>query len=193
MIISFATQSHEAPYMPGLLMTCHYIDNIRILIYDHNTATMPQYKTEYLRNSGTLNHHPEKVSDPLFIDSPFFDPLDLLQVRYEMVRCARQGTPLKETAARFGTSVPTCVRANRAFQGRGLQGLIPERRGPRGPHKITPEMLHFVQEYRAEHGPVGVRKLARVISEHFGITIHFTGLHKALEKKPRSRTDDATS
>ena len=120
-----STQHHRAPIVPGMRMTCHCIGNRRFLFYDHQTAAMPQNKTEYLRNSGTLNHHPEKVSDPLFKDSPFFDPRDLLQVRYEMVRCARQGTSLKETAARFGTSVPTCVRANRAFQGRGLQVHIP--------------------------------------------------------------------
>ena len=184
MIIYLDTHHMKVILMPVSYRIYRCSSQLRILLDNHNISAMPDNKTEHLRKSGTLNPHPEKVADPLFNNSPFFDPRDLLQVRYEMIRCARQGTPLKETAARFGTSVPTCVRANRAFRKRGLQGLIPERRGPQGPHKITAEMLDFVQQYRAEHGPVGVRRLSRLIAEHFGVTIHFTGLHKALEKNP---------
>ena len=89
---------------------------------------MTDGKTQRLRHSGTLNPNPERVADPLFADSEFFDPRDLLQVRYEMVRYT-EGASLREAAERFGTSVPTCVRANRAFRDGGLQALIPQRRG----------------------------------------------------------------
>ncbi len=147
---------------------------------------MTDRKTRRLHRSGTLNPHPETVSDPLFADSDFFDPRDFLQVRYEMVRRAGQ-TPLRETAERFGTSVPTCVRANRAFREGGLQALLPRRRGPRGAHKITPEILAFVADYRSRHGRVGSRKLVPLIAERFGVTLHPRGLEKALaraKKKP---------
>jgi len=97
---------------------------------------MTDSKTQRLRQSGTLNPNPEMVADPLFADSEFFDPRDILQVRYEMVRHTEEAS-LREAAERFGTSVPTCVRANRAFREGGLQALIPQRRGPRGAHKIT--------------------------------------------------------
>ena len=43
-------------------------------------------KREALARDGVLNPHPEAVRDPLFAANPFFDPDDLLQVRYEMVR-----------------------------------------------------------------------------------------------------------
>ena len=144
---------------------------------------MPDKKTDRLRQSGTLNPCPEAVSDPLFQDSEFFDPRDLLQVRYEMVRSAAAGTAIKEAAVRFGTSVSTCVRANRAFRKDGLRGLIPRRRGPRGPHKITAEIIAFVEEYRREHGPVGLATLVPLIAESFGVKVHASGLYRALAKK----------
>ena len=145
--------------------------------------TMPDKKTDRLRQSGTLNPRPDTVTDPLFHDNAFFDPRDLLQVRYEMVRCTVRGVPLKEAAARFGLSVPTCVRANRAFREGGLQALIPQRRGPRGAHKITPEILAFVLQCRAEHGPLGSRRLVPLIEAQFGVRIHPRSLDKALAKK----------
>ena len=46
-------------------------------------------KIKTLKEHGTLNPHPEKVSDPLFQPTQFFDPLDLLQVKYEMLRRVR--------------------------------------------------------------------------------------------------------
>ena len=147
---------------------------------------MTDTKTDRLHQSGTLNPHPGTVADALFRDSAFFDPRDLLQVRYEMVRCTVQGVPLKEAAARFGMSVPTCVRVNRAFREGGLQGLIPQRRGPRGAHKITPEMLAFVEQFRAEHRPLGSRRLVPLIEARFGIRIHPRSLDKALAKKTAS-------
>ena len=76
----------------------------------------------------------------------------------------------------------------KAFDSGGLQGLIPAPRGPRGPHKITPEMLRFVDDYRARHGRVGARRLVPLIEAEFCVRVHPRGLEKALEriqKKPR--------
>ena len=146
---------------------------------------MTDSKTQRLRQSGTLNPNPERVADPLFADSEFFDPRDLLQVRYEMVRHT-EAASLREAAERFGTSVPTCVRANRAFREGGLQALIPRRRGPRGAHKITAEILAFVEEYRTRHGPVGSRRLVPLIAERFGVTVHPRGLDKAIARTKKN-------
>ena len=143
----------------------------------------------FVRKAGTLNRAPENVIDPMFVAGDFFDARDLLQVRYEMVRLVRIGqATLAQAAARFGVSRPTCFRMVKAFDSAGLQGLIPAPRGPRGPHKITPQMLRFVDDYRARHGRVGARRLVPLIEAEFGVRVHPRGLEKALEriqKKPR--------
>src|SRR5690349_15686821 len=43
-------------------------------------------KALLLAQCGTLHPHPQRVQDALFRGSTFFDPRDLIQVRYEMVR-----------------------------------------------------------------------------------------------------------
>ncbi len=89
-------------------------------------------KQDRLREAGTLNRTPERFSDPMFAVGEFFDARDLLQVRYEMVRVVRLGeVTLAQAAARFGVSRPTCFRIVKAFDGGGLQELIPARRGGR--------------------------------------------------------------
>ena len=138
-------------------------------------------KQERLREAGTLNRTPEKVREPAFAAGDFFDSRDLLQVRYEMVRLVRKGgATLAQAAERFGVSRPTCFRMVKSFERGGLQGLIPAKRGPRGPHKITAEMLRFVEDYREQHGRVGARRLVRMIEAEFGVRVHPRGLEKAL-------------
>lgn len=144
---------------------------------------MTDKKTESLRQTRTLNPYPEAVTDALFDSNDFFDPRDLLQVRYEMVRCTENGVSIERAARRFGTSIPTCVRAKRALREGGLQALVPQRRGPQGAHKITPEIVDFLLRYRAQYGPVGSRRLAPVVAEVFGIDVHPRSLDKALAKK----------
>lgn len=148
-----------------------------------NNPFMNNKKIEYLRASGTLNSRPERVTDPLFSDSSFFDARDLLQVRYEMIRAYSKHTPIKELSAQFGMSVSTYTRLRRAYISGGLQALIPAKRGPQGPHKITPEMVEFARNYRIEHGPTSIRDLTDLVNDYFKVSIHFTGLQRALSKK----------
>ena len=43
-------------------------------------------KRKILGQNGTLNKNPDKVMDPKFKNIAFFDPDDILQVKYEMLR-----------------------------------------------------------------------------------------------------------
>ena len=61
-------------------------------------------KRQALAREGVLNPHPEAVEDPLFTSNPFFDPRDLVQVRYEMVRRHQtEGQAVSDVAAAFGS------------------------------------------------------------------------------------------
>ena len=139
-------------------------------------------KVMNLEASGTRNRHPERIRSRRFRDGGFFDPRDLLQVRYEMVR-NDGNAPLASVAAEFGVSVPTCVRLRRSFREGGLQALVPRRRGPRQAHKITDEILDFIAAYKSEHGKVGARRLVPVIEERFGVSLHPRSITKALERE----------
>jgi hypothetical protein len=63
----------------------------------------PDPKVDALRQQASLNPHPQRVSDPLFAATDFFDRRDLIQVKYEMVRRVRaDGQSVAQSAKAFG-------------------------------------------------------------------------------------------
>jgi transposase len=148
----------------------------------------PDPKLAALKESGTANPHAQDVHDPAFAGSDFFDPRDLVQVRYEMLRRVRtEGQPIAEAAKRFGVSRPTFYKAQADFERAGLPGLLPEKRGPRGPHKITAEVLRFIEELRAQDESVNIQTLTEAIGKRFGLPVHRRTVERALarsKKKP---------
>ena len=149
----------------------------------------PAQKTLELKRTGTLNPHPDSVSDGLFIENPFFDPNDLLQVRYEMLRRHRvEGASIVDVAAKFGVSRPTVYQAQAAFQQAGLSGLLPKHRGPKERHKLSAEVLDYVRALRAAEPGLTTVACVKAVREKFGITIHRRSLERALasKKKPRN-------
>ena len=92
----------------------------------------PSPKFTRLQAMGLLNPHPERVKAPWFLDGSFFDPLDLVQVRYEMLRHAQQeGVSKAEAADLFGVSRPTFYHLEAAYAQEGFKGLQPRQRGPK--------------------------------------------------------------
>ena len=149
-------------------------------------------KTQELKRTGTLNPHAETVTDPLFQQNPFFDPRDLLQARYEMLRrhTAEQRSIL-EAAAAFGVSRPTFYQAQAAFQQSGLAGLLPARRGPKGGHKLTGKVLDYVVSLRDSDPELTTVQCIQAVQERFALIIHRRSLERALarrKKKPRPQT-----
>jgi transposase len=152
----------------------------------------PDQKMLELKRTGTLNPHPEAVTDPLFQDNPFFDPRDLLQVRYEMLRRhSTEAMSILDAAAAFGVSRPTFYQAQSAFSRAGLAGLLPGQRGPKGGHKVTSDVLDYVASLRAAEPALTTVRCIQAVQEHFGITIHRRSLERALgrgKKKPHGQT-----
>jgi Homeodomain-like domain len=81
-------------------------------------------KREFLRQHGTLNPRPQDVTHELFRHSDFFDPHDLVQVKYEMLRHSRvDQKPIQQAAKSFGLSRPSFYQVQAAFQESGLAGF----------------------------------------------------------------------
>src|SRR5260370_14123691 len=86
-----------------------------------------------LAASRTLNGDPQNVTDPAFTAGGFFDPADLLQVKYEMVRQVEvEGVPVSAAAAPFGFARQSGYHAPAALAAGGLAAPIPGQPGPRG-------------------------------------------------------------
>ncbi len=145
-------------------------------------------KRDALRQQGCLNPHPEQVADPLFQQSDFFDAHDLVQVKYEMLRRVQiDQQPVSQAAAAFGFSRPTYYQAELDFQDQGLFGLIPEKRGPRRAHKLTPQVLEYVRQIRSEQPSLGIAQVGAAILEHFGVLVHPRSIERAVARQEKKR------
>lgn len=130
-------------------------------------------KKEALRKQGALNPRPELVADPLFQQDPFFDPSDLVQVKYEMLRRVQQdGHTVSLACSVFGLSRPSFYQVQETFRQEGLPGLVRKKRGPRGRHKLTLEVLEFVRQQRQQEASLNWRALSQKVKERFGIEVH---------------------
>ena len=146
-------------------------------------------KTRALAASRTLNPHPEKVSDPAFAPGSFFDPADLVQVKYEMVRQAETGgSPAARAALAFGFSRQSLYTARAALHEEGLAGLIPGKPGPKGGHKLTEEVVGHLAELLAADPQLRSADLAAAAGQRFGVTVHPRSVERALQRRREARS-----
>ena len=148
----------------------------------------PDPKTEALRQRRCLNPNPEKVADPLFKESQFFDPRDLVQVKYEMVRRVQlDGQTVSDSAAAFGLSRPSFYQAQSLLETGGLPALTPQKPGPRRSHKLDPDVMRFLEQLRSEDSSIPASELARRIRERFALRVHPRSIERALARQEKKR------
>ena len=148
--------------------------------------TGPKADTLYQR--GCLHPHPEKVSDELFTSTEFFDPRDLLQVKYEMLRRVRvDGHTVSQTAANFGLSRPTFYQAQTFYEEGGLPALLPKKPGPRRAHKLSEEVVEAMRETLDREPDTDSATLACLVEKRFGISVHPRSIERALARQEKKR------
>lgn len=148
----------------------------------------PDPKEEALKKHGALNPQAEEVLDPLFHEDPFFDSRDLVQVKYEMLRQVRvEGKAVTDSSSSFGFSRPSFYEARSAFEEGGLSGLLPKKRGPRGGHKLTEDVVEFLKGERERDEAISGKALSDLLRERYGLKVHPRSIERALKgrkKKP---------
>jgi transposase len=158
---------------------------INILTYMPDPAPATR-KRQALQACGTFNPRHARVRHRLFQDSEFFDPQDLLQLKYESLRALQQDDySLAQAASEFGLSRPTLYQAQAHFQAQGLEGLLPGKRGPKGAHKLTPQLLEQLRQWRAAEPALSARQLAQRVRQRFKLKVHPRTLEKALQPKAK--------
>jgi len=143
-------------------------------------------KEQHLRNCGAWNATTDAVTDGLFADSDFFDPRDLILVKYEMLRRVRVDClSVMEASQRFGFSRAGYYKVRSAYQRSGLIGLIPARPGPRQAHKLTDEILEFIDEQLAAQGELSPSQLAVLILQNHKLSVHPRSIERALARREK--------
>jgi transposase len=151
-------------------------------------ADARQSKRSFLREQGTLNPRAKAVQHESFRSSEFFDPEDLLQVKYEMLRQVDiDKQPIRQAAKTFGFSRPSFYQAQAAFQEAGLAGLLPQKRGPRSGHKLTPELMQFVAQLRLAEPAISSAQIAERIAQRFNVSVHPRTIDRQLQRQKKLR------
>src|ERR1700687_5558848 len=148
----------------------------------------PDPKAEALRSRGSLNPHPERVADPLFQTSDFFDARDLVQVKYEMVRQVQvDGQPVSHSAEAFGFSRPSFYQAQVLLDSGGMAALVTRKPGPRRSHKRDPEVMGFIEQWRSEDASLRAADLAGRVQKRFRRKVHPRSIERALARQEKKR------
>ena len=155
---------------------------------------MPDSRSKHqaLLATGTFNPRADQVRHELFAQSDFFDPQDLVQLKYETVRAVeKDGYSIAQAASEFGLSRPTIYQAQAQLQKEGMEGLLPRKRGPRHRHKLTDEVLRYLQDLRAKQPALSADEMARQLRQRFKVRLHRRTIEKALKagaKRGRTTT-----
>ena len=149
------------------------------------TRRAPDKRTA-LRQQGTLNPRPQAVQHPLFQDSAFFDPADLVQVKYEMLRQVQvDHRPVAQAAKTFGFSRPAFYHTQLTFTQAGFAGLLPQKRGPKGGHKLSADVLAFVTQQRTAEPALSWTALAARVHQQFQLGVHPRSLARQLQREKK--------
>jgi transposase len=159
----------------------HYILTARV-----PAVTKADPKLERLRRRAMLHPDPKRVQAPWFLSGEFFDPRDLVQTKYEMLRHVRvDGASKADAAALFGISRPTFYQAEAAFAREGLAGLLPRQRGPKGAHKLTDAVMVFIEQRLQTDPSMPARGLAHEIETKLGVSVHPRSIERAIARKKK--------
>ena len=145
-------------------------------------------KLENLKMSGTLNPRPGKVGDDLFRYGNFFDSRDMIQVKYEMLRrVSVDNWNISRASRAFGFSRPSFYQVQAEFENAGLSGFIPKQRGPREAHKLSGQVMQFLEQAKLKDGSLRTADLVKLVEEQFGLTIHRRTIERAFTRSKKKQ------
>ena len=144
---------------------------------------MSDAKRAFLAGQGLLHGRPERVVHPLFQRLDFFDPDDLAQVRYEMLRTARvDEVTVAEACRLFGFSREYFYQLERDFMACGYVALIGAPRGRRPLIGVNQEIINFLLQRKMADPKLTGEELRQEILAAYHIDCSRRTVERVLEK-----------
>ena len=127
-----------------------------------------------------VHPRPEAVTSALFTaGAPFFFAPDKVQVKYEMLRAhVVDHRTVTAAAAEHGYSRAEFYLVAAAFEEAGMGGLLDERRGRKGPVKLTAEVREFLDGL----GPCSASEAAAELESELGVRLHSRSIQRARQR-----------
>ena len=143
-------------------------------------------KKETLIKNGTFNKNYGKVTNVSFRESGFYDPMDIVQVRYEMIKDINAcGKTIEQVSSEYGYSRASYYHIKDNFDKGGIAALIPEKTGPRKARKLTPDLQEYINEFVGRNPSASSSKIAKEIERAKGVSVNKRTVERfRLKKKP---------
>lgn len=127
-------------------------------------------RRQALQTAGLAHPRPDAVTAELFhAGAPFFFAEDKVQVKYEMLRAHfGDGETVTAAARMHGYSRAEFYLVADAFGRAGMTGLLDERRGRKGPTKLTEDVHTFLESL----GPCSASEAAAAVADQLGVVLH---------------------
>lgn len=146
---------------------------------------MSKPRVDFLKREGLLNPKPERVSHPLFEDRAleFFDPYDLPQVRYEMLRAAKvENRAVAKACRQFGFSRERFYQFDKVFMERGYVALVGSSSAGRRPLiALNQEIVSFIVHRKLEDPKVSGDILREEIHKRYMVDCSRRTVERVLE------------
>jgi len=140
-------------------------------------------KEDTLKQNGCFYNNYESVTAGIFKTAAFFDSRDVVQVKYEMIRAASNNEgSITEISDAYGFSRKSFYQILKAFQDGGLYALIPQKPGPKKPHKLNDEAAAFIDSFLSEHTKAKPKEIAVALEAETGVSIHPRTIYRYLKK-----------
>jgi transposase len=105
-------------------------------------------------------------------------------------RVERAGRSVTQATTDFGVSRRHFYALQHQFAAQGFQGLVPKKRGPKGAHKLTDEVVDFLDKAREDIPCPKEAALARRVHDRFGLSVHPRRIEKACTRKKKHGRHD---
>jgi len=128
---------------------------------------------DLLRRARCLHRTPERVQDERFTQqSDFFDPKDIVQVKYELLRrCKVEGHDVASICLEFGFSRTTYYKVQQAFFYGGLPALMGQPRGRLKPIKVTDVVRGYLIAEKGRNPKLSAREMVGAIKERYHVQL----------------------
>ena len=144
-------------------------------------------KNDVLKKNGTYNKDSGSVTAEEFQAGIFFDPNDLIQVKYEMLRyVAKNEGSVSEASKKYGFSRQSYYLNKAAVDVGGIAALIPQKPGPRKAYKLTDRGCQFIDSYIGGYPDANSHQANKALHEATGICVHDRTVARYLSKKSLS-------
>lgn len=144
---------------------------------------MSENKKDFLISEGLINRRVKRVRHPLFDSLDFFDPLDLPQVKYELLRSARvEKLSVLQACELFGFSREYFYRLERLFMKRGYVGLLGSPKGRRPIIALNYEIVGFIAHRKMQDHTLSGENLRGEIFDRYHVDCSRRTVERVIQK-----------